>query len=513
MAGRPHLPITLYSSAQLLSPLCSKIREVAQALKALDARLQHSLAAGTRLSASAAAICGCSTSRRSGRCGRAHRTPSRLKITTLMSTLPAHGSWRSCSSHLRRQRAGCGCSSRLHHTQQRTAAGAAACAAQQEVPGLLPRRLTVGAGAVVPGMLPPAAAAAAVPPLPLPLHPAGRCSGSSCVLVLGHTGAAAHATALAPPTPTPCPSTLPQGHGVPSPPAWLLQALAQRLRRQTGLSLFNFDVIVPMHCHRRCLRHDSSTAGVGTPASSLEQARMQQAGQAGQQAGGVQQNGACRPQQAEQAEEPAALDLRLAEAQAAAAAAAAPAVLHDAAARGGACVGQERRPPSEHAGHAGQGEEGQQQELLYHLIDINYFPGGQQGPGSPPDPVLFTGFGSRRNVCVCLGPAAWKDGSMLGLRAPAQPPRPPRPRFCGFFMLFLWCVQCMRRCPTTKATWCSSCAPSPPRGRQRRRRRRPRPTPSRSKSSSSKRTCRRSRILGCHAWPLDAIDLASLLAL
>ncbi|EFN57042.1 hypothetical protein CHLNCDRAFT_143757 [Chlorella variabilis] len=165
-----------------------------------------------------------------------------------------------------------------------------------------------------------------------------------------------------------------QGHGVPSPPAWLLQALAQRLRRQTGLSLFNFDVIVPMHCHRRRLRHDSSTAGVGTPASSLEQARMQQAGQAGQQAGGVQQNGACRPQQAEQAEEPAALDLRLAEAQAAAAAAAAPAVLHDAAARGGACVGQERRPPSEHAGHAGQGEEGQQQELLYHLIDINYFP-------------------------------------------------------------------------------------------------------------------------------------------
>ena len=136
--------------AQTPGTLCSKIREVSQALKALDARLPHSLAAGTRLSASAAAICGCSTSRRSGRCGRAHRTPSRLKITTPMSTLPAHGSWRSCCSHLRRQRAGCGCGSRLHHTQQRTAAGAAACAAQQEVPGLLPRRLTVGAGAVVP---------------------------------------------------------------------------------------------------------------------------------------------------------------------------------------------------------------------------------------------------------------------------------------------------------------------------------------------------------------------------
>ena len=36
-----------------------------------------------------------------------------------------------------------------------------------------------------------------------------------------------------------------QGHGVPPPPDWLLQALAARLRAHLGLSLFNFDVIVP----------------------------------------------------------------------------------------------------------------------------------------------------------------------------------------------------------------------------------------------------------------------------
>ena len=41
------------------------------------------------------------------------------------------------------------------------------------------------------------------------------------------------------------PPPLLQGHGVAPPPDWLLQALAARLRAHLGLSLFNFDVIVP----------------------------------------------------------------------------------------------------------------------------------------------------------------------------------------------------------------------------------------------------------------------------
>lgn len=36
-----------------------------------------------------------------------------------------------------------------------------------------------------------------------------------------------------------------QGHGVASPPEWLIQQLAARLRQHLGLTLFNFDVIVP----------------------------------------------------------------------------------------------------------------------------------------------------------------------------------------------------------------------------------------------------------------------------
>lgn len=40
-------------------------------------------------------------------------------------------------------------------------------------------------------------------------------------------------------------SRLAQGHGVPTPPDWLFGALAQRLRAHLGLSLFNFDVILP----------------------------------------------------------------------------------------------------------------------------------------------------------------------------------------------------------------------------------------------------------------------------
>ena len=38
----------------------------------------------------------------------------------------------------------------------------------------------------------------------------------------------------------------PRGHGVPMPPAWLWRGIATRLRDTLGLTLFNFDLIVPL---------------------------------------------------------------------------------------------------------------------------------------------------------------------------------------------------------------------------------------------------------------------------
>ena len=39
----------------------------------------------------------------------------------------------------------------------------------------------------------------------------------------------------------------PLGHGVPRPPEWLWKGIADRIRKRLGLSLFNFDLIVPLH--------------------------------------------------------------------------------------------------------------------------------------------------------------------------------------------------------------------------------------------------------------------------
>lgn len=38
----------------------------------------------------------------------------------------------------------------------------------------------------------------------------------------------------------------PQGHGVPKPPEWVFTGLAKFVQRETGLTLFNFDIIVPL---------------------------------------------------------------------------------------------------------------------------------------------------------------------------------------------------------------------------------------------------------------------------
>ena len=38
----------------------------------------------------------------------------------------------------------------------------------------------------------------------------------------------------------------PRGHGVPVPPEWLWRGIAEKIRTQLGLSLFNFDLIVPL---------------------------------------------------------------------------------------------------------------------------------------------------------------------------------------------------------------------------------------------------------------------------
>lgn len=39
----------------------------------------------------------------------------------------------------------------------------------------------------------------------------------------------------------------PRGHGVPTPPTWAWTSIARRLQKRLGLTLFNFDIIVPLH--------------------------------------------------------------------------------------------------------------------------------------------------------------------------------------------------------------------------------------------------------------------------
>jgi len=39
----------------------------------------------------------------------------------------------------------------------------------------------------------------------------------------------------------------PKGHGVPTPPQWAWKAIARTLKHNLGLTLFNFDIIVPLH--------------------------------------------------------------------------------------------------------------------------------------------------------------------------------------------------------------------------------------------------------------------------
>lgn len=190
-----------------------------------------------------------------------------------------------------------------------------------------------------------------------------------------------------------CSGALLQGHGVPSPPAWLLQALAQRLRRKTGLSLFNFDVIVPMHCHRRLTQQHSvsphgtgsgAAGGAGTPngGSPPPAPPNSIAAAAAAALAAVQADApaaaACEHPALE--EEPAVLNLTAASAASAAAAAVGTRIEGHC---GGVAAGGNARHHQQQAQHAQQGP-GQQEELLYHLIDINYFPG--RCPGLQPHP-------------------------------------------------------------------------------------------------------------------------------
>lgn len=111
-----------------------------------------------------------------------------------------------------------------------------------------------------------------------------------------------------------------QGHGVLSPPGWLIQELAQRLRQHLGLNLFNFDVIVPL-----AQRHGGSN-GANCSSSGNH-------GMAGAHHGvcsGGREGNACSGGSAE------------------------------------ACQ---------------QRQQQEQQQLVYHVIDINYFPGYEKLPG------------------------------------------------------------------------------------------------------------------------------------
>ena len=215
------------------------------------------------------------------------------------------------------------------------------------------------------------------------------------------------------------PPPLPQGHGVPSPPAWLLQALAQRLRSKTGLSLFNFDVIVPMEQHRRRgLLGQQQTAG--------GKRRHVDAAAAAAAAAAPANGAAGVPADAAGAEEePAALDPAAAAAAAAEAAAAA-------AAEAEACAGGARAAPEQQQQQQPAGQEQavqeqrQEEELLCHLIDINYFPGAARRLEcySASNVALHA---ERRALafdacCACV--PAWSAPS--GLRFSWSPsPRPP----------------------------------------------------------------------------------------
>lgn len=156
-----------------------------------------------------------------------------------------------------------------------------------------------------------------------------------------------------------CPTA--QGHGVPSPPAWLLQALAQRLRLKTGLSLFNFDVIMPMQLHRRLHQSPSpckaapASGGGSAPSSNGASTLASIARAALADADGAAAAAAA-------AEEPVAVELSQAPAG------------HPVDADGSR---GEPQGPTQPAGQqqAGEPGEGPGEELLYHLIDINYFPG------------------------------------------------------------------------------------------------------------------------------------------
>ena len=182
---------------------------------------------------------------------------------------------------------------------------------------------------------------------------------------------------------------------MPSPPAWLLQALAQRLRSKTGLSLFNFDVIVPMHLHRRRPHATSSAAEVATSPPAVHGSSIAAAA-----AAAVAEADASAPQHLNGVgmlvpaaagrpaadDEPVALDLREAVAAEAAAMSAstsleaelpqqAAAGLVSSAAQQAQQQQAQQRPPQQAQQAAAASDPGEQQELLYHLIDINYFPG------------------------------------------------------------------------------------------------------------------------------------------
>ena len=133
------------------------------------------------------------------------------------------------------------------------------------------------------------------------------------------------------------------------------------------MSLFNFDVIVPMDLHRsRTQQAQQQQSGAGGSCVDLSD-------QAGAQAAGA--DGSHLPAKeaaaAAATEEPVCLDLRAA-AEALAAAAAKPVQQQP----------EERRQQQQQEQQPQQqqpGEEGEREELLYHLIDINYFPGGCPG--------------------------------------------------------------------------------------------------------------------------------------